>query len=1096
MTTRVNGTIVVLLLVFMAIPLNQTTYLEEAIQPSNSIPQSDYIAEYELSVSSGASVVGLGYTGSAYILAIAHSGSGLVGTYSWNGLASGGMLIEVNHTGGIVSNVELQYAPSMLSITSNTIFVATNTTNGFMIEAFDLTLSPLESMHFHSTNSQTSLETGLQLYDMTAEGQSAYVLFTCEEATTDDLVYDSSDCSTTNGRKSFVLASWSSATNVSTTLSRTDWFESATGGVSYASTANGGAIGTVGPNPVCEQAIHVENGVVSGMASAHCGDRREDNAAHLSTVFGATSTISPSIGKVGMGLTFSEFDSSTQTESFEDRLIAFRDCPSAMDSDPYVGSFGKHSSLLITGWTGGNGNLECALSEEDTQTSESTITSFKGKNSKMVLLGTTDFSSSMPIKSTRLIIDVIGDSSTDDGLAAVCHTGTLTKGLQIVSAGDQEEMITFVTWSGGTIHNSTVHDMVNGCPVGISAGEGGFAMAQYDGVLYTVTLFGLDEDGDGYGASEDAFPLDSNQWADFDGDGYGDNGGFANSDDCPFAPGNSTLGRQGCKDIDGDQWADDSDVFPHDSTQWADEDGDGFGDNTDGNRGDDCPNTAGTSNRDLLGCLDSDFDGFSDTNDRYPNDSTQWEDSDGDNFGDNPLGFNGDSCPEQYGNSTIGVLGCLDQDGDGYADIVDDLPFDATQWDDLDGDGFGDNILGENYDLFKFDPTQQSDSDGDGYGDNIGGTRGDACPDTFGNSTVDRYGCLDTDGDGWSDAGDGFPTDKDRWIDTDNDGYEDSFDAFPFDPTQWNDTDEDGFGDNLFGSNADRFPLDGTQWYDIDGDGYGDNPDGNNYDAFLAEPSQWSDLDGDGCGDNPNGRNPDLFPLDETQCIDADGDGYGDNQSGNNPDPFLFDFDNDGYNDSIDVLPKLASPGDLDNDGTPDEEDAFRDNPQESRDNDGDGIGDNTDPDDDNDGYLDDAEIDAGTDPFNSKSKPIDSFEIVIPGTAIGLGAWDLIGIFVGIPLTIWIMIGLATRGGRARRFEESLKQATRREELEDIALGYERAVMMRMLGPHQAIRLERLRTELDDALEKEIEYGSKSVPAIPGQPQDYESQLGWQSEG
>ncbi|MGA0379825.1 MAG: hypothetical protein ACO3NJ_03360, partial [Candidatus Poseidoniaceae archaeon] len=74
-----------------------------------------------------------------------------MGTYSWNGLASGGMLIEVNHTGGVVSNVELQYAPSMLSITSNTIFVATNTTNGFMIEAFDLSLSPLESMHFHST---------------------------------------------------------------------------------------------------------------------------------------------------------------------------------------------------------------------------------------------------------------------------------------------------------------------------------------------------------------------------------------------------------------------------------------------------------------------------------------------------------------------------------------------------------------------------------------------------------------------------------------------------------------------------------------------------------------------------------------------------------------------------------------------------------------------------------------------------------------------------------------------------------------------------------------------------------------------------------
>ena len=37
-------------------------------------------------------------------------------------------------------------------------------------------------------------------------------------------------------------------------------------------------------------------------------------------------------------------------------------------------------------------------------------------------------------------------------------------------------------------------------------------------------------------------------------------------------------------------------------------------------------------------------------------------------------------------------------------------------------------------------------------------------------------------------------------------------------------------------------------------------------------------------------------------------DGWGDNLSGNNPDPYLFDFDNDGYNDSIDVLPKLFSP--------------------------------------------------------------------------------------------------------------------------------------------------------------------------------------------
>ena len=366
-----------------------------------------------------------------------------------------------------------------------------------------------------------------------------------------------------------------------------------------------------------------------------------------------------------------------------------------------------------------------------------------------------------------------------------------------------------------------------------------------------------------------------------------------------------------------------------------------------------------------------------------------------------------------------------------------------------------------------------------------------ASPDTFGNSSADRFGCLDSDGDGWSDAGDGFADDPLRWKDTDEDSVEDDDDAFPFDPTQWSDTDQDGFGDNQFGSNADKFPLDPTQWYDIDGDGYGDNPEGLNYDAFLAEPSQWSDVDGDGCGDNPAGRNPDLFIYDPTQCEDNDGDGWGDNLSGNNPDPYLFDFDNDGYNDSIDVLPKLFSPGDLDNDGTPDADDAFPSNPLESSDFDGDMIGDNQDPDDDNDGVLDDAEINAGTDPFDASSKPVDSFEIILPGTSIGLGAWDLIGVFVGIPFTLWILVGIATRGNRQRRFEEMLRGAERREDLEDIASAYERAVMMRMLGPHQAIRLERLRTELDDELEQAMHaaFSGQSTRASKEAWDEYERQ-------
>ena len=90
----------------------------------------------------------------------------------------------------------------------------------------------------------------------------------------------------------------------------------------------------------------------------------------------------------------------------------------------------------------------------------------------------------------------------------------------------------------------------------------------------------------------------------------------------------------------------------------------------------------------------------------------------------------------------------------------------------------------------------------------------------------------------------------------------------------------------------------------------------------------------------------------------------------------------------------------------------------------------------------------------------------MIPGTAVGLGAWDLIGIFGGVPLFAWIAFGFATRNGRCDKYEELLRQATSRDELEQVALRWEYSLMLRMLGPHQGIRLERLRSELDDKFE------------------------------
>jgi len=76
-------------------------------------------------------------------------------------------------------------------------------------------------------------------------------------------------------------------------------------------------------------------------------------------------------------------------------------------------------------------------------------------------------------------------------------------------------------------------------------------------------------------------------------------------------------------------------------------------------------------------------------------------------------------------------------------------------------------------------------------------TNEDDCPEVEGNSIFDRKGCLDSDGDGWSNP-------DENW--TINNGA----DAFPIDKSQWRDFDKDGFGDNssIGANNIDYWPND------------------------------------------------------------------------------------------------------------------------------------------------------------------------------------------------------------------------------------------------------------------------------------------------
>ena len=119
-------------------------------------------------------------------------------------------------------------------------------------------------------------------------------------------------------------------------------------------------------------------------------------------------------------------------------------------------------------------------------------------------------------------------------------------------------------------------------------------------------------------------------------------------------------------------------------------------------------------------------------------------------------------------------LGCQDTDGDGWSDP---------------GNGEETHPSG-NADAFFMESNQWRDSDGDGYGDNLTGFRGDACPTLAGTSTrailydpainaytsINRYGCVDEDSDGYDDNTESSVPDgctmvgnRTEWLDHDRD---------------------------------------------------------------------------------------------------------------------------------------------------------------------------------------------------------------------------------------------------------------------------------------------------------------------------------------
>ena len=474
-----------------------------------------------------------------------------------------------------------------------------------------------------------------------------------------------------------------------------------------------------------------------------------------------------------------------------------------------------------------------------------------------------------------------------------------------------------------------------------------------------------DQDGDGVWDGKDQCsgtktdtPSNSNGCAlvqlDSDNDGFNDA-----ADGCRYLAGNATEGGgTGCPDSDGDGYANQDsegtihDAFPDDPTQWSDQDGDQYGDNPGGNQPDACITTpeadvfaARISSVDRIGCTDTDRDGYSDPDeswfphpdglgDSFPEEPTQWWDCDGDGFGDNWANKalndsrSGETCASpSYSPQPLGIW---------FAGAIreDHFPRLRAAANDSDSDGWADDwINGE-------DPGT------------ITSVRIDICPHSPGRSTIDRIGCPDTDGDGYSDpdvnwtwesGADNFTEEPSQWWDCDGDGFGDNYDDEMLYPDRHGrscDANRSNLGVLLALANiSDICPLlwgNSTGGHmgcpDSDGDGL---PDPLNCgdecncltgacdcaepgeDAFPCDPERGGDIDGDGFDDATEDDCPTLAgnsSVDRRGCPDTDGDGYSDPDNVHLPSPngpadaFVndstqwSDIDGDGFGDNYELF--------------------------------------------------------------------------------------------------------------------------------------------------------------------------------------------------
>ena len=195
----VTAWVFVAMMLLMLAPMPQPTVLKDEAVVHHVAMSSDMVVNFSYTVSGGAEVVDMAYAHDHYYVALAHSGVGIIGNYTWLGTTPGGLLVKIAHNGTVMGTAHAPYRPLKLVVSDDyAVMIGDHPSTGLFLEAFKPNMDLQAQRYLYSVD-PNGANADLVFYDLSIDRTDAYVMVGCP-APLEELTFFGQTCSTDNGR--------------------------------------------------------------------------------------------------------------------------------------------------------------------------------------------------------------------------------------------------------------------------------------------------------------------------------------------------------------------------------------------------------------------------------------------------------------------------------------------------------------------------------------------------------------------------------------------------------------------------------------------------------------------------------------------------------------------------------------------------------------------------------------------------------------------------------------------------------------------------------------------------------------------------------